>query len=60
MCGRACFSFDTREIKPRRFAVVLVLLALVGCAPVATEQGTAPAWPYPRNNDQDIRNGMSM
>ena len=51
---------DVSEDKLRRFAAVVILLALVGCAPAATGQGQAPAWPYPRNNDQDIRNGMSM
>jgi putative SOS response-associated peptidase YedK len=32
-------------------AAVFVMLALAGCAPVATEQGRAPYAPYSRDNE---------
>jgi hypothetical protein len=34
----------------RWFAAVFVILALAGCAPVATGQGQAPYAPYSRND----------
>lgn len=57
MCGRRRLSFDVSEIKPRQFAAVFVLLALVGCGQVAPGQGQAPYAPYSRDTGADMRNG---
>jgi hypothetical protein len=45
MCGRGRLSSDVTEIKLRRLAALFIILALVGCAPVATGQGQAPDAP---------------
>jgi hypothetical protein len=39
----------------RRLAALLVILALGGCAPVATGQGRAPDAPYSHDSGADIR-----
>jgi|GEM_PF-3469301 len=57
MCGRPRPSCDVSEIKPRQFAAVFVVLALVGCGQVAPEQGQAPYAPYSRDSGSDMRNG---
>jgi len=57
MCGRPCPSSDVSAIKPRQFAAVFVLLALVGCGQVAPGQGEAPYAPYSRDSGADMRNG---
>jgi hypothetical protein len=36
----------------RRFATLLLILALSGCAPVATGQGQAPDAPYPHHDEE--------
>ena len=43
MSDRARLSSDVSEIKLTRLATLILLLALGGCAPVATGQGQAPA-----------------
>jgi hypothetical protein len=42
----------------RWLATVLVILALVGCAPAATGQGQAPVPSYPHDNGPDRRGDM--
>lgn len=44
--GRARLSSGVSEIKLRRLAAMFLILALAGCAPVATGQGPAPYAPY--------------
>jgi len=39
----------------RRLAALLVILALGGCAQVATGQGQAPDAPHPHDSGADIR-----
>jgi hypothetical protein len=55
MFGRDRLSSDVSEIKLRRLATLILLLALGGCAQVATGQGQAPAVPYPHDSGSDIR-----
>jgi hypothetical protein len=55
MSRRARLFSDVSEIKLRRLATLILLLALGGCAPVATWQGQAPAAPYPQDTGSDIR-----
>jgi hypothetical protein len=55
MSRRARLSSDVSEIKLRRLATLILLLALGGCAQVATGQGHAPAAPYPHDSGSDIR-----
>ena len=57
MSGRARLSSDVSEIKLRRLATLILLLALGGCVPVATGQGQAPAAAYPHDSGSDIRSG---
>jgi hypothetical protein len=55
MCGRARLSSDVSEIKLRQLAAVFVILALVGCAQVATGQVQAPYAPYSPENDGNVQ-----
>jgi hypothetical protein len=41
----------------RRLAALFVILALVGCAQVATRQGQAPDAPYSHDSGPDMRSG---
>jgi hypothetical protein len=40
-----------------RLATLFLILALAGCAQVATGQGQAPPAPYSRDSGADMRNG---
>jgi hypothetical protein len=55
MSRRARLFSDVSEIKLRRLATLILLLALGGCAQAATWQGQAPAAPYPPDSGSDIR-----
>ena len=45
--------------KLKRFAVLLVVLSLGGCAQPARERGEAPPAPYPhQSGGDDMRGGM--
>ena len=55
MCGRARLSSDVSEIKVRRLAALFLVLALGGCAQVASGQGQAPDAPYSHDSGADIR-----
>jgi hypothetical protein len=45
----------------RLLAALLVILALAGCAPVATGQGPAPDAPYPHDDKGNVDDrGFSM
>ena len=41
-------------------AVLFVILALAGCAQVATEQGQQPYAPYPSETERDTHGGVDM
>jgi hypothetical protein len=45
----------------RRLVVLYVILALAGCAPMATGQGPAPDAPYPHDDKGNVHDrGFSM
>jgi hypothetical protein len=55
VCGGLRFSFAVSEIKPRQFALIFLVLALVGCGQAG--QGQAPSVPYSRDSGADMRGG---
>ena len=45
----------------RRLAALFLILALAGCAPVATGEGPAPDAPYPHDDEGNVHDrGFSM